>query len=582
MENSEVEKATASEDTSQLSRNRSFKSKQLVRSQAIRESTSPPRTVSPSVMIDTPDVSANVRETSDVRGDVREDRSDGNSENRQQVEIQITSGTWEDDSDQRQRTKRWLGNKQNSRDNSRDLLSNNPRIACVCGACNACPHCRGRRRKFLCPTKQDSGIVCSDDCPDCSDTESSGNNGGSNSDVVRKTGSLDEPTHYCRCPERKEKPKNLSLSRTDSDDRTDMSEAELVQFIQDTLNKNARDRMTLLKIEKELHALINDTGRILVKFPVMTSYGRMLVHRCAALFELNHNIDLNNKTCVLVSKSGTCGGRIPCTSFKQWCTATFPPSPQRHHNDTTHAKSILKRDTHSLDEPGAGPLSAARSKSLEQREREYERVRRRIFSSDNCNQEDPNQWQWLNSGPIKLLTPEGGSRNKLLKVQSLEGSGPNQRSTLSGRGPVSKSHSFGGYTETPPPRQISRQGDLASSSWRLSPSSSGYRTLSLHSTDSVTPSPTGGASPEPVQNTNTEGVAVMWAVTDFSAVPVGALVIHPQTGRPLTNSDGSLYHFDPANPPVIENGYPQVEQKIDINNDKKRQAGETTLFYRQR
>ncbi|KAJ2938370.1 hypothetical protein O0L34_g13295 [Tuta absoluta] len=456
MENSEMEKAVASDETSQLSRNRSFKSKQLVRSQAIRESTSPPRTASPSVVVDTPNVAnVDVRQTSDVRDEViRDDRSE-NSDGRQQVEIQITSGTWEDDSDQRQRTKRWLGNKQNSR----DLLSNNPRIACVCGTCNACPHCRGRRRRYLCPTKQDSGIVCSDECPDCSDTEPSG---GSNSDVVRKSGSLDEPTHYCRCPERKDKTKNVSLSRTDSDDRTDMSESELVQFIQDTLNKNARDRMTLLKIEKELHALINDTGRILVKFPVMTSYGRMLVHRCAALFELNHNIDLANKTCVLVSKSGTCGGRIPCTSFKQWCTATFPPSPQRLHSDTTNAKSILKRDTHSLDEPGAGTLSAARSKSLEQREREYERVRRRIFSSDNCNQEDSSQWQWLNSGPIKLLTPEGGSRNKLLKVQSLEGSGPNQRPSLSGRGPVSKSHSFGGYTETPPPRQISRQGNISS------------------------------------------------------------------------------------------------------------------------
>ncbi|KAJ2938371.1 hypothetical protein O0L34_g13296 [Tuta absoluta] len=155
-------------------------------------------------------------------------------------------------------------------------------------------------------------------------------------------------------------------------------------------------------------------------------------------------------------------------------------------------------------------------------------------------------------------------------MQSLEASDPNQRPSLSGRGPVSKSHSFGGYTETPPPRQISRQGDLASSSWRLSPSSSGYRTLSLHSTDSVTPSPTGGASPEPVQGTNTEGVAVMWAVTDFSAVPVGALVIHPQTGRPLTNPDGSVYHFDPSNPPVIDAGYTQADQNIDISNEKKR------------
>ena len=35
---------------------------------------------------------------------------------------------------------------------------------------------------------------------------------------------------------------------------------ELVAFIKDTLNKNMRDRMALLKIERELHALVNDTG----------------------------------------------------------------------------------------------------------------------------------------------------------------------------------------------------------------------------------------------------------------------------------------------------------------------------------
>ena len=51
-------------------------------------------------------------------------------------------------------------------------------------------------------------------------------------------------------------------------------------------------------------------------------------------------------------------------------------------------RSILKRDTHSLDEPGAGSLANNRSKSLEQREREYEKVRRRIFSSVSTSYSD--------------------------------------------------------------------------------------------------------------------------------------------------------------------------------------------------
>ncbi|XP_050359009.1 R3H domain-containing protein 2-like isoform X3 [Nymphalis io] len=522
MEQAEVDKGChGSEDGSQLGRNRSFKTKQLVRSQAIRESTSPPRTVSP-YMNDKErnnDIADNVTYASerDSDGSSHSDMcsvidSDRICDGKQQpVEIQITSGAWEADgeSEQRLRTRRWLGHRHHS-DSSRDLLSYNPRVACVCGTC-ACPHCRGRRQKHACPTKQDSGIVCSDECPDCLDTEHAGPNG----DGARKSSSFDgdDQAFYCRCPERKEPPISIPYCGNEYDDKAEPTGPELVSFIKETLNKNPRDRMTLLKIEKELHALVNDNGRCIVRFPVMTSYGRMLVHRCAALFQLAHHLDQANKNSVLVSKSGTSGGRIPCTSFSEWCCATFSSSPP---GPDTLAKSILKR----AGGAGAAPAAAAgRSKSLEQRERDYERVRRRIFSSDNCSR-DESQWAWLAGAPVKLLAPEP-PRSRLLKVQSLEGRG------AQARGPVSKSHSFGGYAAEQP-RLLSRQG---------------------------------GASPEP----NVEGATLVWAVTDMSAVPPGALVIHPQTGRPLTNPDGSLYHFDPQNPPAI-----QGEFQIDVNNEKRR------------
>ncbi|KAJ8707254.1 hypothetical protein PYW08_011388 [Mythimna loreyi] len=666
METTEVEKSSApgSEETSQLNRNRSFKSKQLVRSQAIRETHSPPRALSPAQPTPTVTISAttvanstpsvgntvpsvenashinnnasNIENgTNDTENNVRnittspsvgssppsvgnfppgvgnlppsvvnssvtsekasnertvsvsEDSShvsvrcsevvnssdvkhsdSDDFKKKQPVEIQITSGGWDDSHHERHRPRRWHS------DAPRDLLSNNPRVSCVCGYCAACVHCRGRRRRHYCPTKQDSGIVCPDDCPDNEDHDIGASN---NNDTMRKSTSLDveDQPYYCRCPERKET-RPRTITRNDSDDRYEPTGPELVNFIKDTLNKNMRDRMALLKIERELHALVNDTGRCIVRFPVMTSYGRMLVHRCAALFQLSHHLDMTNKTSVLVSKSGTSGGRIPCTSFKEWCTASFPPSPLRHQPDPPHAKSILKRDTHSLDEPGAGSLANNRSKSLEQREKEYEKVRRRIFSS-----QDESQWPWLATGPIKLLTPEAGGRNKLLKVQSLEGSGPGSSGSWRGaRGPVSKSHSFGGYAAAEPhtPRLLSRQGDLASSSWRLSPSSSGYKTLSLRSTDSITPSPTGGASPEPGVNANipvssgVENAGVVWCVTDMSAVPPGAMVIHPHTGRPLTNPDGTVYQFDPANPPVLYDptAVQNDQQKLDPSSEKRR------------
>ncbi|CAK1548876.1 unnamed protein product [Leptosia nina] len=542
MENTELDKACSSED-GQLTRSRSFKSKQLVRSQAIRESTSPPRTASP---YDSGRVGSSP-EAVDVdpkEGHVRSVTNVICDDNKLPVQIQITSGGWEENySEQRVRTRRWLGQRPHS-DSSRDFLSYNPRVTCVCGKC-ACPQCRGKR-KTICAMKQDSGVVCSVDCPDCSEADNIGSNG-------RSAGTdVDEPVFYCRCPERREKLKTLALAGGETEEKSELTEQDLVNFLKDTLNKNPKDRITLLRIEKELHALVNDVGRCIVRFPVMTSYGRMLVHRVAALFQLAHHIDHASKTCVVVSKSGTSGGRVPCTSFKQWCTRVFPKSPPRRHDDTL-AKSILKRSGN-VSEASGGGADAPRSKSLEQRERDYEKARRRIFSmAENCSQ-DENQWPWLPSGPVKLLTPDGG-RNKLVKVKSLETREPQESTT---RGPVSKSHSFGGYTAEPQqPRLLSKQGDLASSSWRVSPSSSGYKTLSLRSTDSVTPSPTGGASPEP----GSEAATLVWAVTDLSSVPPGAVVIHPQTGRPLTNPDGSIYHFDPANPPVVYNDKNDVNEK---------------------
>ncbi|XP_072937801.1 uncharacterized protein enc [Epargyreus clarus] len=573
MDKPEVDKACTGEDT-QLNRNRSFKSKQLVRSQAIRESHSPPRAASPYAAAPPDAVAAPAGNASGHDGGAK------GQEKRQPVEIQITTGAWETEtSEQRQRTRRWLGNRHHW-DSSRSLLSHNPRLACVCGVCE-CNACRGQRRKHDCPVKQDSGIACSLDCPDCYFDPINANGDG-----VRKSGSFEDQSLYCRCPDRKERGRNCTncpFTRSDSD-LAEPSGAELIHFIKSTLNKSARDRVTMLRIEKELHALVSDTGRSIVRFPVMTSYGRMLVHRCATLFQLAHRLDVANRDSVLVSKSGTNGGRIPCTSFRQWCTVTFPKSPPRKPDEPC-AKSILRRAAGGAEGGAAGGVT---SRSLEQRERDYERVRRRIFSTDNGSQET--EWPWLTTGPIKLLTPEPG-RNKLIKVQSLESRGAPESGA---RDPLAKSHSLDGYGAEPPqPRLLSRQGDLASSSWRLSPSSSGYKTLSLRSTDSVTPSPTGCPSPDstapsttptaPVEGDAAPGDArcdvtgdppargVVFAVSELAAVPRGALVIHPQTGRPLTHPDGTLYHFDPANPPIIQDEAVYLQNgHQDANAEKRR------------
>uniref|UniRef100_A0A183ETF4 R3H domain-containing protein n=1 Tax=Gongylonema pulchrum TaxID=637853 RepID=A0A183ETF4_9BILA len=68
------------------------------------------------------------------------------------------------------------------------------------------------------------------------------------------------------------------------------------------LHKNAKDRHMLLQLEEHMIKLVKDPERNSQKFPAMSSYNRMLVHRVAAFFGLDHNVDQNG-TAVVVNKT---------------------------------------------------------------------------------------------------------------------------------------------------------------------------------------------------------------------------------------------------------------------------------------
>ena len=58
---------------------------------------------------------------------------------------------------------------------------------------------------------------------------------------------------------------------------------DLTQFIITTLNKNAKDRVLMLKLEQEMTSLVRDAKKTHHKFPHMSSYHRMVVHRYCSL-----------------------------------------------------------------------------------------------------------------------------------------------------------------------------------------------------------------------------------------------------------------------------------------------------------
>ncbi|XP_066153951.1 cAMP-regulated phosphoprotein 21 isoform X3 [Euwallacea fornicatus] len=342
---------------------------------------------------------------------------------------------------------------------------------------------------------------------------------------------------------------------------TDTTGVDLEQFIPDTINRNPKDRALMLRIEEELVSLINDKFQTHYKFPPMTSYHRMLVHRCAAYFGMDHNIDQSGK-CIVVNK--TKNTRLPDVRFKEHVKEVFNDEPPR--------RSILKRDSNSIEdycfkspERGYG-LEGRRSKSFEEREEEYERARRRIFRGDMHDSSEDFGWdmQWSSTesdySRYRLQPPEFQSRQlrRLLKVHSEE-------AEQSMRPCVAKSYSFGGYGgasvslltrgdsvisthSAPMPRLLTKQDSGASSvSWRLSPSSSGYKSQSQMS-ESVTPSPTSTPHPSGDEHHHKSANPVVWAVTDLSNVPRGSIIINPETGKPFKNEDGTIYYYDPVKP----------------------------------
>jgi encore-like protein len=94
----------------------------------------------------------------------------------------------------------------------------------------------------------------------------------------------------------------------------------------------------LMKIEKELLALAMDRSRNQYKFPAMSSYNRMLIHRVAAYFGMEHNVDATQQSVIVAVTQQT---RVPEIRFKTLVKDTFSEEGR---------KSILKRDTHSFDE----------------------------------------------------------------------------------------------------------------------------------------------------------------------------------------------------------------------------------------
>ncbi|XP_028404430.1 cAMP-regulated phosphoprotein 21-like [Dendronephthya gigantea] len=170
---------------------------------------------------------------------------------------------------------------------------------------------------------------------------------------------------------------SLPSSRDSSFDYTDSTGTDLNEFIIKTL-RNQRDKKMLLKLEKDFLGFISDPRKVILQYPPMTSYHRMIVHRVAAYFGLDHNVDSSGK-CIIVNK-------CPNTRYPEH---RFSDLVREDSEEDPLPKLILKRQNSLSDESGPPErhnshsrrsMEGKKSKSIEEREEEYKKARSRIFN----------------------------------------------------------------------------------------------------------------------------------------------------------------------------------------------------------
>ncbi|XP_065810745.1 R3H domain-containing protein 2 isoform X7 [Labrus bergylta] len=283
--------------------------------------------------------------------------------------------------------------------------------------------------------------------------------------------------------EKKDKTPRKMLSRDSSQEYTDSTGIDVHEFLVNTLKNNPRDRMMLLKLEQDILEFINDDNNQYKKFPQMTSYHRMLLHRVAAYFGMDHNVDQTGKA-VIINKTGNT--RIPEQRFSEHI--------KDERNVDFQKKFILKRDDASMDKDDNQirvPLQdGRRSKSIEEREEEYQRVRDRIFARESSQNGYINDNRGNRESSSRASSSRQSSTDSDMKCLEPRpwSSTDSDSSNRTLRPPVTKASSFSGIS-------ILTRGDSLGSNKGSQGSCKGSRSAS-QSSRSLLPCPTQQPQPQ--------------------------------------------------------------------------------------
>lgn len=256
----------------------------------------------------------------------------------------------------------------------------------------------------------------------------------------------------------------------------------------------------------------------------MSSYQRMLVHRVAAYFGLDHNVDQTGKSVIINKTSST---RIPEQRFCEHL--------KDEKSEESQKRFILKRDNSSIDKEdnqsvcsqeslfldnrahrdSSGRTSGSRQSSSETELRwpDHQRAWSSTDSDSSNRNLKPTMTKTASFGGITVLT-RGDSTSSTRSAGKLSKTGSESSSSAGSSGSLSRTH----------PQSTALTSSVAAGS----PGCMAY-------------SENGMGGQVPPSSTS----YILLPLESATGIPPGSILLNPHTGQPFVNPDGTPAIYNP-------------------------------------
>ncbi|XP_032717176.1 cAMP-regulated phosphoprotein 21 isoform X9 [Lontra canadensis] len=342
-----------------------------------------------------------------------------------------------------------------------------------------------------------------------------------------------------------EKPKIRMLSKDCSQEYTDSTGIDLHEFLINTLKNNSRDRMILLKMEQEIIDFIGDNNNHYKKFPQMSSYQRMLVHRVAAYFGLDHNVDQTGKSVIINKTSNT---RIPEQRFCEHL--------KDEKGEESQKRFILKRDNSSIDKEDNQSVCSQECLFVDNRLLEDSNIcnetykKRQLFrgnrdgsgrTSGSRQSSSENELKWSDHQRAWSST-DSDSSNRNLKPTMTKTASFGGITVLTRGDSTSSTRSTGKLSKAGSSESNSSTGSSGSLPRTHAPLQSAPLAAGVAAgSPSCVPYPESGAGGQPAPSTS----YILLPLEAATGIPPGSILLNPHTGQPFVNPDGTPAIYNP-------------------------------------